>query len=83
MMDLSKYIVLNIRNHATWTDISCEYNINKIRHFTEDEVKDICQMFQDGYSINDVAEKYQCKKSKLYMLKQRKIWTEISSNYDF
>lgn len=39
MMDLSKYIVLNIRNHATWTDISCEYNINKIRHFTEDEVK--------------------------------------------
>lgn len=40
-------------------------------------------MFQDGYSVNDVAEKYQCKKSKLYMLKQRKIWTEISSNYDF
>lgn len=91
-------IIRSIRKGYAWKSISSEYNIPQskysFRSISEDQIRHICENFEKGMSIPECYEDiYQTKfpgvnncrneYTRLMHIKNRVIFTDISSEYNF
>ena len=81
MMNIPKPTILNIRNLQTWTDISVEYKFNQPHHIMAETVEKICEDIEAGMTNESIAQKYNISYYKVYRIRKRETWTEISSKY--
>lgn len=83
MLNIPKPTILNIRNKQTWIDISFEYEFNYERHLTESLVHEICKELENNMSIKNISKKYNIPIHKIYKIRAKTTWTEISNQYNF
>lgn len=87
MLDISIYMIKDIKLGKTWKHISSQYNINiphYTRHIITDElVHSICKELQDtDLTLNQIAQKYNVSRSTVTNIKCGKLHTNISKNYN-
>jgi len=87
--------VYNIKHYGAHRDISKDYHINNYKYRTdkyhpsirrrldESEVRYICRLIIEGFSILDIHKKTNIPTSILYRIRARTAYTKISSEYDF
>lgn len=86
-LGIKKNVINSIRNRKRWTHISdkfifgecvSEYN----SEFTIDEIKECCQMLEDGFSTKEITTKLGINKNIISKIRHKKAWTFISKKYD-
>ena len=86
-LGVPKTLLKNIRNGTSWESIKSQYDIPKrSRVFSEETVRWICQMFEDGYRICDVvraSDNPKINKVNVKRIKDRKEYVYYSKDYNF
>lgn len=80
--------IYHIRNKETWKDVSDKYNFppTKIgggRTRSDEDIHKICQMLQDGYTQQEIANEMGINRQYVSDIRRGLIRKEISKNYDF
>lgn len=66
-----------------WKRISCQYNIQRRKRLTEDEVHEICKLLCKGIDYKAIAEMFAVSNAVIQRIKYRFNWKHISKDYDF
>lgn len=82
-LHISSGTVNDIYRGRIFTYISKDYDFSNVPKCMNNyqKIVDICQNLQDGLSDGEVANKVNCSKSLVNMIKLRKIHTDISKDY--
>jgi hypothetical protein len=83
LLSVPKPTVRNIRSGLNWTDISCEYDFHIIRHIDSKLAEDICTMLEKGIKVSVISKQLDIPASKIYNIKYKASWVEISKKYNF
>lgn len=77
--------VIKILNGTLYKDISLKYGIESQYNYIipKKGIEKICEMIAKGIAISEIAAKTGVDKYQIYEIKERKIYTDISINYDF
>lgn len=78
----------SIKTGRSWTKVTKDYEgLDKAkshigRSLNEDQVREICQKLVKGKMPTDLAREYGVSQGTLMKIKERKIWTHISKDYN-
>lgn len=78
----------SIKTGRSWTKITKDYEgLDKAKSYigrslNEDQVREICQKLVKGKMPTDLAREYGVSQGTLMKIKERKIWTHISKDYN-
>lgn len=82
-----KWIVSSIRYKQCWMHISCKYNIpERSRSLSEETVHWICQQIKKGLTPGQIikaSSNNRITKTLIKDIRRRRIYKDISSQYDF
>lgn len=90
-LNVDYHLVFFIRKKKTWTDVSCEYNIDNFNKFssnrgynklTEDDIHAICkEILEDKTTMHEIAKKYGVHEHTIQALKACRTWKDITTKY--
>lgn len=87
LLNIKHTIVGNIRFGRDYADISCEYNVRGTlpsrRKICTEKLIRICEMLEDGYTYNEIADEVSISTSTISKIKHRKSGIYISKDYKF
>ena len=75
--------ITNIWNCNTWTDISCEYDFPFNHQITSDIAEEICKRLEKGETASSISKELNVPASKVYNIKYKAAWIDISKKYTF
>lgn len=86
MYGVSYATISDIHKGKIWNRISRDYDLNprKPRALNEDQIKEICKMLETGkYNDVEIGRKFNVSCVNIRMIRNRKIHTDISKDYNF
>lgn len=81
-LGISESIVCNIRYRRSWTDVSENYVFPSNR-FSITTIHLICEYISKGYTNISIAGLLSVSESQVQNIRKRKVWLEISKDYEF
>ena len=83
ILNIPKTTIRNIWNGSNWSDISCEYDFPFNHQINAEIAEAICKKLETGETAKNIANEFQIPVSKVYNIKYKASWTNISCKYHF
>jgi transcriptional regulator with XRE-family HTH domain len=86
MTGMDRRYINDIRNKKRRTDISSQYNIDSssVKPLSDDDIKKACELLEKGeLSQRKIAKECNMSQNVVSRIYNKKIYTEISQNYNF
>ena len=87
--DVSTDTIYSIRTKNIWSEISKKYNIPKVQKisntvYTNKQIEKVCKLLESNkYTVKEISEKTDVKKSTVNDILHKRRWQHISDNYKF
>jgi transposase len=84
---VSVHTIYGIRTKTVRHDITKNYNFPLIqkrnsRAYTEEQIREVCQYLEDGFSVRDILNMTEVKISTICDIKAKRRWRHISDLFD-
>ena len=79
-----QYLIYSSKSGLGHADIKEKYKLGDIEHrpvITEENIRDICYMLNDGFSASKISAKTGFSMTTIYRIKNHQRWNNISSKY--